>query len=94
VGGYMAYRPKDTQERIVHRLKISKGHLEKVIAMIENDAYCIDVLHQMNAIQSGLKETGNVVLENHLKGCVSDAINNGKKDEAIAEIMEVFKKSK
>lgn len=90
----MAYRPKDTQERIIHRLKISKGHLEKVIKMLEADAYCIDVLHQMNAIQSGLKETGNVVLENHLKGCVSDAISKGKKDEAIAEIMEVFKKSK
>lgn len=90
----MAYRPKNTQERIIHRLKISKGHLEKVIKMLEEDAYCIDVLHQMNAIQSGLKETGNVVLENHLKGCVSDAISKGKKDEAIAEIMEVFKKSK
>ncbi len=90
----MTYRPKDTQERIIHRLKISKGHLEKVIKMLEADAYCIDVLHQMNAIQSGLKETGNVVLENHLKGCVSDAISKGNKDEAIAEIMEVFKKSK
>lgn len=90
----MAYRPKDTQERIVHRLKISKGHLEKVIKMIEDNMYCIDVLHQMNAIQSGLKETANVILENHLKGCVSDAISKGKKDEAISEIMEVFKKSK
>lgn len=90
----MAYRPKDTQERIIHRLKISKGHLEKVIKMLEDDTYCIDVLHQMNAIQSGLKETGNLILENHLKGCVSDAIGRGKKDEAIAEIMEVFKKSK
>lgn len=90
----MAYRPKDTQERILHRLKISKGHLEKVIKMIENDAYCIDVLHQMNAVQSGLKETGNIILENHLKGCVSEAISKGRKDEAIAEIMEVFKKSR
>ena len=90
----MAYRPKDTQERIIHRLKISKGHLAKVIKMLEDDVYCIDVLHQMNAIQSGLKETGNLVLENHLRGCVADSISRGKKDEAIAEIMEVFKKSK
>ena len=88
----MAYRPKDTHERITHRLKISKGHLEKVIKMIEDDAYCIDVLHQMNAIQSGLKETGNVILENHLRGCVADAIKNGDTDKSIAEIMEVFKK--
>jgi CsoR family transcriptional regulator, copper-sensing transcriptional repressor len=88
----MAYRPKDTQERIVHRLKIAKGHLEKVIAMIEADAYCIDVLHQLQAVESGLKQTGNVVLENHLQSCVADAIGRGEKDKAINEIMEVFKK--
>ncbi len=88
----MAYRPKDTQERIIHRLKIAKGHLEKVISMVEKDEYCIDVLHQMQAVESGLKETGNVLLENHLKTCVSDAISAGKKDEAISEIMQVFNK--
>ena len=86
------FRPKNTQERIIHRLKIAKGHLEKVIQMIEADEYCIDVMHQMQAVESGLKETGNVLLENHLRGCVSDAISKGKKDEAIAEIMQIFKK--
>ena len=90
----MAYRPKDTHERITHRLKIARGHLDKVISMMEDDAYCIDVLHQMNAVESGLKETGNLLLENHLRSCVADAISQGKKDEAIKEIMEVFKKGK
>ncbi len=88
----MAYRPKDTRERIIHRLKISKGHLEKVIKMVEEDKYCIDVLHQMQAVESGLRETGNVVLENHLKSCVVDAIGRGEKEKAIEEIMEVFRK--
>ena len=88
----MAYRPKDEQERILHRLKISAGHLKKVMKMIEEDAYCIDVLHQLNAVQKGLKETNSLVLENHLKTCVSESIVNGKKDEAISEIMQVFKK--
>ncbi len=88
----MAYRPKDTQERILHRLKIARGHLNKVIQMVEEDSYCIDVLHQMQAVESGLKETGNVLLENHLNTCVSDAITKGKKNEAIAEVMEVFKR--
>lgn len=89
----MAYRPKDTQERIAHRLKISIGHLKKVMKMIDEDAYCIDVLHQLNAVQKGLKETNNLVLENHLNTCAADAISKGKKDEAITEIMQVFKKS-
>ena len=88
----MAYRPKDTQERITHRLKIARGHLNKVIKMMEDDCYCIDVMHQMQAVESGLKETGNLLLENHLKTCVADAIGKGKKDEAISEIMQVFKK--
>lgn len=88
----MAYRPKNTDERILHRLKIARGHLNKVISMMEEDAYCIDVMHQMQAVESGLKETGNLLLENHLKSCVADAISKGKVDESIAEIMQVFKK--
>ena len=88
----MAYRPKDTEERIIHRLKIARGHLDKVIAMIEDDTYCIDVMHQLQAVESGLKGTGNLLLENHLKSCVADAISKGQKDEAISEIMQVFKK--
>ncbi|MBI2593552.1 metal-sensitive transcriptional regulator [Candidatus Daviesbacteria bacterium] len=90
----MSYRPKDAHERILHRLKIARGHLDKVITMIENDSYCIDVLHQMNAVESGLKETGNVLLENHLKGCVADAISKGKTEETISEVMEIFRRNK
>ena len=88
----MAYRPKDTQERIIHRLKIAKGQIESVMKMVEDDKYCIDVLHQMQAVESALKETGNLVLENHLKSCVADAIGKGKTEEAIGEIMQVFRK--
>ena len=86
------YRPNDTQERILHRLKIAKGHLNKIIEMVEQNKYCIDVLHQSQAVQKALKETDNVMLENHLQTCASDAIGKGRKDEAIAEVMQVFKK--
>ena len=86
------YRPKDTQERILHRLKIARGHLDKVIRMAENDEYCINVLHQSQAVQAGLKETDSVILENHLRTCVSDSIKSGDQEEAIKEVMEVFKK--
>ena len=89
----MAYRPKDTQERIIHRLKIAKGQLEKVMKMINEDAYCIDVLHQSHAIQKALKEADKLILENHLKKCAVDAIRKGKTDEAIKEVMQVFNKS-
>ena len=86
------YKPKDTQERILHRLKIAYGHLAKVIAMVEHHDYCIDVLHQSNAVQNALKEADNLILENHLKTCAVDAITKGNKDDAIAEVMNVFKR--
>ena len=86
------FRPKDTEERILHRLKIARGHLNKVIKMIESDEYCIDVLHQSQAVQRALKETDNLMLENHLKTCAADAIHKGKKDEVIKEVMNVFRR--
>lgn len=89
----MAYRPKDVKERIVHRLKIAQGHLKKVQQMVEEDVYCIDVLHQSQAVQKALKEIDNVLLENHLKCCVTDAIKGGRQDEAVAEVMNIFKKT-
>jgi len=89
----MSYRPKDTKERILHRLKIAQGHLKSVIQMVDNNVYCIDILHQSQAVQKAIKETDNLILENHLKSCVSDAIARGKKDEVLTEIMHVFKKN-
>jgi DNA-binding FrmR family transcriptional regulator len=87
------YRPKNTQERILHRLKISLGHLKKVIKMVEDDVYCIDVLHQSEAVQKALKETDNIILENHLNSCVVEAIKKGRKKEAIEEVMNIFKRT-
>lgn len=89
----MAYRPKNTQERILHRLKIAQGHLKKVVQMVEDDTYCIDVIHQSQAIQKALKEVDNLLLEEHLKGCVTNAIIDGRRDEAIKEVMNIFSKS-
>ena len=60
--------------------------------MVENQEYCIDILHQLQAVQEGLKSTGNLVLENHLKTCASDAIKKGETKKAIAEIMQILEK--
>lgn len=61
--------------------------------MVEDDDYCIDVIHQNQAVQKALKEIDTLTLENHLSGCVADAIKNGNKDEAINEVMAVFKRT-
>lgn len=93
-GGYAVfmYKPKNATERINHRYKISLGQLKKVIDMVENHAYCIDVLMQSQAVQKALRATDDLLLENHLKTCTASAIKKGKGDEAIKEVMEVFKK--
>jgi CsoR family transcriptional regulator, copper-sensing transcriptional repressor len=88
------YCPKDTKDAILHRLKIAKGHLQKVIDMVQNDQYCIDVIHQSQAIQSALHEVDSLLLENHLKTCVVDHIKKGEADASIKEIMNVLKKTK
>lgn len=62
--------------------------------MVEDDEYCIDVLHQSQAIQAALKEADTVLLENHLKSCVADGIRKGKGEEVVKEVMEVFKKGR
>lgn len=85
------YQPKDTQERIIHRLKIAQGHLKKVLKMVEDNEYCIDVIHQSKAVQRALEEADALTLENHLKTCASDAIKAGRQDEAIKELMNVLR---
>lgn len=82
----------NTNDNTVHRLQIAKGHLEKIIQMVQEDAYCIDIVHQLLAVQSALKKVDEIVLENHLKGCVADSIKSGNSEEAIKEVMEVLKK--
>ena len=89
----MAYRPKDIQERILHRLKIARGHLDKVIRMAEKQEYCIDVIHQSQAVQKALQETDHLILENHLEKCAAEAIRSGNQKKAVEEVMQIFRKA-
>lgn len=75
---------------VLHRLKISRGHLDKVIKMVEADEYCIDVLTQSKAVQKALSNADAVLLENHLNTCAVDHIKEGKSKKAVDEIMKVF----
>lgn len=88
----MSFKPKTIKQRIIHRLKIAHGQLEKVIAMAETDAYCIDLIHQSQAIQKALKQIDLIIMENHLQTCVTDSIATGNSQSAIAEVMQVFHK--
>jgi DNA-binding FrmR family transcriptional regulator len=82
----------NTKKKILHRYQIARGHLEKVVSMLEHDAYCIDIVHQSLAVQAALRKADNEVLKNHLETCVSESIREGKSKEAIGEVMQVLKK--
>lgn len=81
------------KKNIIHRLKISRGHLDKVISMVEKDDYCIDVIHQSIAVQAALKQVDQKILKNHMATCVAESIKKGKTKEVIEEVMRVVEKS-
>lgn len=77
----------------LHRLKIIQGHLNKVVKMVEEGEYCINVLNQSLAVQKALKKVDGLILENHLKTCVKDAFDKKQSNEAIAELIKVLGKT-
>lgn len=85
---------KNTEHRkkVLHRLKIAKGHLQKVIQMLEDDEYCLDIVHQSLAVQSALKKADHEILKEHMQTCVANSIRQGKDKEVIDEVMKVMKK--
>lgn len=84
-------RPDDEKQKILNRLKRVEGQVRGIQAMVEEDRYCVDILVQISAIQSALKNTGMTITERHMKHCVTDAINSGEGEDSIEELMAVLK---
>src|SRR5919199_6527655 len=76
------------------RLKIAAGHLESVRRMVDDEAYCVDLMKQLSAVQASLERVQQIFLRNHLSTCVSDAIQNGMGEEIIDELMGALKFNK
>jgi DNA-binding FrmR family transcriptional regulator len=84
------------KKQILNRMNYLTGHLEGVKKMIENDKYCVDIILQNEAVISALKKVNEMVLENHLNTCVTEAIKNKNEKERkkkIKELLELFKNS-
>ena len=83
-------------DEMVKRLKIINGHLGGVIRMMEDDAYCIDVIRQIQAVQAALNKVSSGILENHLNSCVITAIRGedaSERERVLKEITDVFETS-
>ena len=83
-------------EATLRRLKTIEGHLRGIINMVEQDAYCIDVIRQIQAVDAALNKVSTQILENHLNSCVITAIkgsNVKERERVLKEITEVFEMS-
>jgi DNA-binding FrmR family transcriptional regulator len=74
----------------VQRLRSAHGHLDAVIRMVEEGRYCVDVLHQLGAVQGALEQARRAVLEDHLRTCVRDAYAEGRVDDMVGELVSVL----
>ncbi|MDQ0272179.1 metal-sensing transcriptional repressor [Cytobacillus purgationiresistens] len=85
-------RSTKEKDQLITRLKRIEGQVRGIQSMIENERYCVDILTQISAINAAMNKVGLHLLEKHTQHCVSDAIKDGDGEEAIQELMEVFKR--
>ncbi len=81
---------------ILIRLKSIEGHIRGVERMVEEDQYCIDVIKQTMAVQRALDKVNALLLDNHLKTCVTTAIRSetpSERERVLGELLDVFETS-
>ena len=84
-------RSDEEKKLIINRLNRISGQVNGITKMIENDAYCNDVLIQLSAVKNSVKSLSSHILENHLYTCVTNDLENGEL-EAIDELISLFKR--
>ena len=84
---------RDLSEKklIIGRLNRIGGQIKGITKMVENDAYCNDLLIQLSAVKNSIKSLSTHILENHLYTCVPKDLENGDYD-SIDELISLFKR--
>lgn len=80
-------------ENVLLRLKTVEGHVRGIQKMVESDAYCIDIIRQIQAVQSALSKVSTQILEEHLHSCLITAVrgdDDGERERVLREITDVF----
>ena len=83
--GHGHYHHHENTKAVLNRLSRAIGHLESIKRMVEDGRDCSEVLIQLSAVKSAINNTGKVILEDHIKHCLVDAIESGDM-EAIEEL--------
>ncbi len=87
------YRYAKDKEAISARMKKIQGQARGIEQMIEDDRYCIDIVQQLTALSSAADEVSMLMLENHIEGCVAEAIREEHGEAHIQELMKTIRKA-
>lgn len=94
MGVLWAHMQQRTKRRVDRRLKIIEGQVRGLQRMVDEDAYCIDIITQSSAVREALSSFEDEMLENHLSTHVIEQMKNGAQAKAVREILAVYKISK
>ena len=86
-------RPEELVSNLQKRLKKISGQINGISKMVDENRYCGDILIQIAAIESALKEVGYIILKDHMYTCVSSDIKDGN-FSSLEEALEISKKLK
>lgn len=78
--------------QVINLLKTSRGQIDGIIKMVEDERYCVDISKQILAVQALLKKVNLHILDRHIKSCVKQAFSEGHGDEKVEEIIEIIDK--
>ena len=86
---------KQNRDAILKRLSRLNGQVQGVSRMVEDGRYCVDVLNQTAAIRSALRAVERLLIEDHARSCMEDAIQSGDQDRQrimFREVLELLEK--
>jgi DNA-binding FrmR family transcriptional regulator len=78
-----------TKKQVAQRLASAAGHIKGIERMVQDDTYCIDVIRQIQAVQAALNKVNTLILDNHLRTCVTTAIQGDDAEEREAVLQEI-----
>ena len=84
-------RSEEEYKKLINRLSRIEGQIRGIRGMVENSAYCTDILIQVSAVNAALNAFNKELLANHLRTCVAEDIRSGK-DETIDELVNTLQK--
>ena len=74
----------------LQRLATIEGHLRGIRKMIEDDAYCVDILKQTYAVKRAIDKLEDSLLQGHLSSCVPEGIREGREGQVVQELQDLF----